>query len=162
MANELTVDSMPVAADDFVSQAKAATGLDLDYSARSLQQVEQILEHFHSSKDRPEGFKGLLFTCGAYVGEVLRRQHGGRWVALASLPEKTSRNVSEYVTDLPIAFECEGVFLSPYDKVRKRVENGAEDSITHWANLATKKQFVEVRQLGRPKPGFLARLFGRS
>ena len=162
MSKQLTGDDMPRAAAGFVEAAKDATGLTLDYSPESLQTVDRILESFHTSKDRPNNFQGLLFMCGAYVGEVFRKHHAGEWKRLDELPEEARKVVAGAVASIPVVFQCGSSTLSPYDKVCKRVENGAVDSITHWANVFTKKQFVKVEQLGRPKPGLLGRLFGKS
>jgi hypothetical protein len=58
----------------------------LDYSPGSLEsldeQIELLREDGHTSEDVAEA----LFVIGCYVGEVIRRSLGGRWVATPRSP----------------------------------------------------------------------------
>ncbi|MFN3209961.1 MAG: hypothetical protein ACE369_13355 [Roseovarius sp.] len=159
MKAEISKSDMLPASKSFVSRAKGAKGIDLDYSPKSLTTVDEILLSFHKLDDQPDWLNSLLFTCGAYVGEVVRKHHAGKWVDVKELPEETRKNVAGVITNLPVVFDCNGMYISPYDKACKRVQNGAEDSIVHWANAATDKQFVPVE---KPKRGIIAKLMRQS
>jgi hypothetical protein len=58
----------------------------LDYSPGSLEsvdeQIELLREEGHTSEDVAEA----LFVIGCYIGEVIRRGLGGRWVATPRSP----------------------------------------------------------------------------
>ena len=93
MNDKPTISDMMVAyAQDAVDFAQAKFGETLDYSERSVQKVERCLRQLYDAK--PMGFLGKLFAkgpsdedvltvakmFGGYVGEVVRRHHGGDWV----------------------------------------------------------------------------------
>ncbi len=108
----------------------AAEGVDFfearfdgfDYSEASLAVVEELL---HEASDFFENLPAerqdqIVEQVGAYVFEVARRNFGGRyfWYDAGNQPI--------LVTGLP-EFE---IALLAYDKVRGRLKNGPEDSIT--------------------------------
>lgn len=63
-------------ADRHAERTKQELKLDYDFTPESLQRVDQGLAHFH-----PEGFSFdlTLHAYAAYVGETVRRNHGGNW-----------------------------------------------------------------------------------
>ena len=69
-----------------VEAAWEESELLLDYSPGSLEsvdeQIEALREEGHTSEDVAEA----LFVLGCYVGEVVRRACGGRWVATPRSP----------------------------------------------------------------------------
>ena len=69
-------EQMAAMAEQHVSASKERLGLDYDYSGQSLQVVDQALAHFH-----PDGFSFdmMMHVFGAYVGETVRKLHGGTW-----------------------------------------------------------------------------------
>ena len=68
-----------------------------------------------------------LFALGAYIGEVVRRHQGGRWVGNDSDPE-AEINVELHLPD--------GTRCWPVQRVMKRFKNGAEDGIAGWGHAA--------------------------
>jgi hypothetical protein len=131
MTNPLTVEEMMVAyAQDAVDHAQSRFAITLDYSEKSVVQVEEMLAQLYEAL--PKGFWQRLFKRGAstadiaplcgmfggYIGEVIRRKWGGEWV-LESL------NSSEPL----IALKVKGSLIFPPSKVYKRLIAGDEDNV---------------------------------
>jgi hypothetical protein len=79
-----------VAASDFiVGIARKQLGESLDYSVESFKNLEAFIQHVKSqlSHLKKEGklteqtMQNASVSIGAYLGEVIRRHHGGDWVA---------------------------------------------------------------------------------
>jgi hypothetical protein len=60
---------------------KAETGLVLDYTILSIKLVDQRLDRLATNVGKTDPAKASLEaeTCGAYVGECLRKKQGGEW-----------------------------------------------------------------------------------
>lgn len=107
--------------------------LSLDYSPASLedvdQQIEALREEGHTSEDVAEA----LFVMGCYVGEVIRRSCGGRWVP-------TARSPLADVSPWPMVIVLPGGSAwDPIGKVYKRLELGDGEYLPafHAAALAS-------------------------
>jgi len=82
----MLLDRMQSLATKLVSFAWNRFQLRLDYSDTSIAEVERILNELHADfarkgPDAKTAIKGLSHHFGAYIGEVLRRRHGGLWRA---------------------------------------------------------------------------------
>jgi hypothetical protein len=75
--NEKMQQEAKVVAETFNQE----TGLNLDFSVTSLKYVEQRLAKLAASvgKTDPQAAQTHAFSYGAYVGECLRKKHGGEW-----------------------------------------------------------------------------------
>lgn len=137
MENKPTVaDMMTAYAQDAVDHAKAQ-GVALDYSVDSLREVEAILAQLEAAM--PKGFVARVLRrgpsrediwtmakmYGGYVGEVLRRAGGGEWVMDATFSPPVP---------VPCLRRGEQV-ISPPAKVHKRITNGAEENVSHYAKV---------------------------
>jgi hypothetical protein len=75
LAESLAVDALEIAKTDFDAT--------LDWSEESVKTVESILAELHDefAEERPdeETLTAYAERFGSYVGEVLRRHHGGEW-----------------------------------------------------------------------------------
>src|SRR5437868_6999233 len=75
IASAYSLDAVDAAAGNF--------GVTLDWSEESIQLVEQVLGRLHDDLDRARPPADAIWTFakmfGSYVGEVLRRHHGGEW-----------------------------------------------------------------------------------
>ena len=126
MSETPTVADMTAAfALDAIDHAKAVASVELDFTAESIGQVEDILTKLHDAL--PKGFFSKLFKSGpsesdiltmskmygSYLGEVLRRVRGGEWKLIDG--QVTLTNGDERIW--PIA------------KVYKRITNGGEDNV---------------------------------
>ncbi|MCM3658457.1 hypothetical protein M3147_14465 [Agromyces mediolanus] len=106
----------------------------LDYSIRSLADVDSILTHFEERGS--ERTAEVTAASGFYAGEVLVRNHGFRWVAVNDFPELDIPEVLHF----SIASPTSGGTYSIVNKAFKRVENGAED------DLACFGQFIVAQE----------------
>jgi len=69
--------SLEARASQHATSVKQSLKVDYDFTPESLQRVDQALAHFH-----PDGFSFdlMLHNYSAYVGETIRRNHGGEWI----------------------------------------------------------------------------------
>lgn len=114
------------------------TGTNLDYSLASIQLVEDRLGRLSNEINRtnpPPGTFGMAMGYGAYIGEVLRRNHGGSWAA--DHPAGGQRSFPLALTNNQVVF--------PVIWCYKRIINGEEDNVYHKALLA--EQFSESNAL---------------
>ena len=77
----------PATADNALDHAQLAVevaweefGVDLDYSPGSLEAVDAQVESLREEGLTGEGAAEALFVLGCYVGEVMSRALGGRWM----------------------------------------------------------------------------------
>ena len=101
-----------------VEAAWEESELVLDYSPGSLEgvdsQIEALREEGYTSEDVPEA----LFVLGCYLGEVMRRSLGGRWIA-------TARSPLQDVSPWPMVVVLPGGSAwDPIGKAYKRLELG--------------------------------------
>jgi hypothetical protein len=124
-----TVSDMTAAyAQDAVDHAMATADIALDFSKESVAQVEAIIAQVRGTL--PRGFLAKLFRggpssddvltlskmYGCYLGEVLRRAHGGEWALVNG--EVTFTNGRQYAW--------------PTSKVFKRITDGDGDNIVFY------------------------------
>jgi hypothetical protein len=90
----------------------------LDYSPASLEAVDERIEDLREQGHTGEDVAEVLFVLGCYVGEVMARALGGRWVPTARSP---LRHISPWpmVVVLP-----GGSAWDPIGKTYKRLELG--------------------------------------
>jgi hypothetical protein len=110
--------------------------VELDYSPQSLADVDRILGKFHEQKMRADQIGETVFSFGCYVGEVLVRHLGGSW----TMPEQgfLARlgigNSSMMAVQMP-----NGIVWNPIGKTFKLLENGKEDSVSYFYDVAVSK-----------------------
>jgi len=118
-ADDFTKD-MIRAASSFVSNTSNRFA-GLDYSVKSLQVIDDILEEASDFYDdmNDEQQQNLIRSAGSYIFEVARRNFGGKyfWYDQSNQPI--------LVTGQPV-FE---VSILVFDKIKGRLENGSEDNI---------------------------------
>ncbi len=114
-----------------VERAKSGYGVTLDYSADSVKEVEKLLAmkydlgHTHPMTEEETSDAAHLW--GAYIGEVIKRQHPAHWERDSAAAGKGA---------LPIVFNDTGEQSFPCAWVYHRLKNGDED------NVWTKFKFV--------------------
>lgn len=119
-----------------VDAARNVDRIELDYSPQSLAEVDRILGKFHAQKLRADQIGETVFTFGCYVGEVLVRHLGGSWV----MPERGFwarlglGNSNMMVVQMP-----NGIVWNPIGKAFKLLENGKEDSVSYFYDVAVSK-----------------------
>jgi hypothetical protein len=90
MHQEELLDLMKASASDAVATSRDEFSLDLDYSAQSINLVDDILlgfvDKYHDEVLEDQAVFTLCNIFGAYVGEVFKLQVGGEWVYDQSNP----------------------------------------------------------------------------
>jgi hypothetical protein len=118
----------PQAAEAFRSAA-AEFGIELDYSAESLGEVERLIgENFSDRRGNPKRkWRDMSGTTGAYVAEVILRQLGGEW---DFEPEFQAGGIR-----LP-----SGTWVFPLHKSRKRYEDGPGDDFVSYFQVLAERE----------------------
>lgn len=127
--------------NDAMDFAKETYSVNLDFSEKSVELVEQILGKAYNDLPHflamPEGklelakeyFKTLSGLMGALIGEVLRRQVGGIWYW-----EKKA-----FAPDTLLALRIGNETIFPINKVYKRLTNGPEDDVYFYFKVMKSK-----------------------
>lgn len=123
-------------AQDAVDMARDKFRIDLDYSLESVESLNIMLQAqfeamptgwqlLYRRRPSKRKLRMLSKTWGGYLGEVIRRQWGGEWLAPADGPFKGG-----------VTLLVQGTMLSPIARAHKQLVNGAEASVsTYVASL---------------------------
>jgi hypothetical protein len=118
------IAKIPEYAEKHVSMSEDNFGVKLDYSPASLRAIDEIIsEHW---EETPTFLDQVVLLFGAYVGETIRRQHGGNW---------TFDEENGYALE---NLGGTGARIYPFAKVNKRFVNGEEDSIAFYYQAVSK------------------------
>jgi hypothetical protein len=108
------VEELAAACVRFVS---ARYGVPLDYRPDTLSMLDQWVRDARvESEERAEVIDLVQSTAGAYLGEVLRREFGGRWVAAAPAAEHAEWRLflsTVYCSFNPLGMVREALLLAP-------------------------------------------------
>jgi hypothetical protein len=118
--------NMPAFAEDVVVGAKEIQKVTLDYSVASLHEIDAILGSMHSNGIKVEQVADTVFSFGAYVGEVLCRHAGGRWVLDPRLD-----------SEIPVVRLDKGALCHPVGVCLKRVQLGPSESLVQFWKTTT-------------------------
>lgn len=120
-------------AETCVEAAARISGLKLDYSIESLRLVEKQVDVFAKQGMQVDQIASTLFCFGCYVGELLTRHLGGRWV-------RTGASKMADLTPWPMVVEMSnGDCWNPIGKVFKRFEEGDGEDLTYFFGVAASK-----------------------
>lgn len=89
----------------------------LDYLPGSLESVDAQIESLREEGLTSEDAAETLFVLGCYLGEVMARALGGRWIA-------TARSPLAEVSPWPMVVQLAGSTWDPIGKTYKRFELG--------------------------------------
>ena len=143
---EPLVDAMQALADKFIERA-GALRRQFDYTVASAYAADQFLDVLIGSGEAvPDD---LARNIGAYVGEVIRRNVGGEWVAMPQGPSSDEPGVS-----------VNGLVLLPFEKVRKRINLGTSNSLGFFVEELVQSGFTPPPGPEKRRSGFRRR--GRS
>jgi hypothetical protein len=124
IAEAYALDAVDIAADNF--------GVSLDWSEGSIESVEQMLSELHEELAGAAPSEEAVWTFakafGSYVGEVMRRHHGGEW-GMVELDGQSFPGLSS----------GDGLCW-PWGKVHNRLVNGPEDNVWHYYVALTRPQ----------------------
>ncbi len=117
----------------------------LDYSVASIEQLEHLLDsiyrtlhsvvaRFLRGKRDPDEVARMAMVWGAYLGEVMRRHHGGEWIVAPVFGPDD---------DPVLTLKIGDTSLFPPAKVHKRLTNGAEDNVWYYYQVLEKDLLVK-------------------
>ena len=125
-------------ADAFV-RGSAEEGQRFGYERESLGRLDPLVDLFLQSRPSPEVVDSMAISMGAFVGELIVREGGGRWTYVPP----GARGVQL----------VSGLVCFPLSKVGKRLTVGPEHSIAQFVDVAISGDFPsEARWSGRPSP----------
>ena len=105
------------------------SGLRLDYSVDSLKLVEKQIDSFSENGEVVNHIASTLFCFGCYLGELLIKHIGGKWV-------KTDDSTMKDLTPWPIVVEMNnGDCWNPIGKVFKRFEEGEREDLRYFYDI---------------------------
>jgi hypothetical protein len=115
---------------DLVAAALTKDGYAADFTPASLREIDRFFDE-QTRKGEPRRWGLLakdtslrLFSIGAYVGEVVRREVGGEWEG-DDEDEQAELNLALRLPDDSVVW--------PVQRTIERMRNGAEDGIAAYA-----------------------------
>jgi len=115
---------------------------ELDFSVESLKHIDGYLEALHSAPPQEEDIVRVVLRCGAYVGEVIRRNSHNRWnwIAFAEAAKYSAfaKGLGHSVGTAGILWRDSENMCFPLAKVCKFLENGSEDSVYYFVRVFLK------------------------
>jgi hypothetical protein len=111
-------------AKDAVDLAAGSFGTKLDWTDASVARVEAILAQLRASMPTPKPPDDVIWNFakgfGSYVGEVMRKNHGGEW-----------GTISEGANSFPGIRLKKGndTLVWPWGRVHKRIVEGDENNV---------------------------------
>jgi hypothetical protein len=119
----------------FHDAAQGVDGVELDYSVESLGWVDGFLQVHHDAGRTADDFAESVFTAGCYVGEVMCRHAGGRWVDRDTLDPRGAGRLN-----MPILVALPGeTVANPVGKVFKRFEGDSGDNLLYFYRVMTRE-----------------------
>jgi hypothetical protein len=125
-----------IALSNQISRALSQSGYEADFSLESLKEIDRFFEEQAvDGRAKPGGFLSQelgarVFALGAYVGEVIRRHHGGQWQG----------NDEDAQAEINLAVRLNsGTIIWPVQRVMKRFKNGSEDGIWVYGAVISKE-----------------------
>ena len=122
-----------------------ALGKDLDYSIKSVEHIENILEEqFKNGKPIENGLfaNGLgskVFSIASYIGEVIiRNTNNTNWEFDSADPENDFNMMVSSKS---------GSKIWPMQKLGKRIKNGNEDNIFHYTAIIVRSFNEEINPI---------------
>ena len=127
---EIRAQKMCVAAVEYANEFNKK----LDFSENSIADLEEILDWYSKdisvSKPTENQIWSMSIIFGSYLGETLLKN---------GLSEKGFKWGNESSSNIPLLIRNDGAYLTPNDKVYKRLVNGHEDSVVSFYRFATKE-----------------------
>ncbi|AQA25814.1 hypothetical protein BTZ20_0361 [Rhodococcus sp. MTM3W5.2] len=115
---------MPLIAHACSDSVRANTGHNLPFTIASTRDIDMYLGEIRDQEGGSNDLAELVFKFGSYLGELLVRHAGARWV------EPPAELGGWPGVELP-----GGTFGDPIGKAFKRVDNGPEDSVVSFIDV---------------------------
>ncbi len=133
MTAEQTLEAMVAGLADDAVKLGHEFKLQLDFSERTLEQVEAVLAQLADElpKTKPSGddVDQMCKIWGVYFGEVVRRKFGGEW-AIETYPG------AQFAT---LTLNVRGAKLFPTMKIFRRLTQGASENVWSFYQTVSKK-----------------------
>ena len=116
-------------ANEAINDAQQNFKIELDYSEKSIESVDTILQSFHENyeKDKTKvDITNVSRIYGSYIGEVVKRNSQYATWLIKRDPETGNTTYK---------LKVDSADMFPVDLCRKRIENGSEDNIVHKLNV---------------------------
>jgi len=113
----------------------------LDFSVGSLAHVDEYLENIRKDKEVEKTWNRVVLRCGAYVGEVVRRNdRKTKWVWIghddaAQISPNFFSSRPKSIATAAVLYDGKSGLVFPLAKVEKYLENGGEDSVKFFAEV---------------------------
>ncbi len=123
-----THDSVTQMAEAYAQQAVAQARdyhAVLDYSEKSVQELEVILSQISHAEQTPDQLTETCKRWGSYLGEVVRRRFGGDW-SVEQYPGK------DFAT---LTLTVNGSKLFPSMKIHRRLEQGDAENVWNFYKM---------------------------
>jgi hypothetical protein len=122
-------EKMRACAEWAVEYARSVFEIELDYSEASLMQIEQMFSVLYKDLSRgwlarwlrpgptEQEVRQVALLLGAYIGEVIRRHHGGHWEIRKRLGEQLLPLITRGVSTYPLSKAYERLIYGPQENV---------------------------------------------
>jgi len=115
----------------------------LDFSLESLKHLDSYLEQLHNTPPQGHDLFRVALRCGAYIGEVMRKQAPQyHWLAyeVAAQHDDMVRKFGRSIATTGVLWRGGKSMCFPLGKVCKFIENGSEDSVYFFAKVLLAQQ----------------------
>jgi len=120
----------------------------LDFSIDSLKHLDAYLDALHAAPPQGDDFVRVVLRCGAYVGEVIRKNSPNElhWVTFKEAAKSSTyaKGLGFSVATAGILWRNPGNMCFPLAKVCKFIENGREDSVYTFARVILEDRDVQL------------------
>jgi hypothetical protein len=109
-----------------VDAARNVDGITLDFSPKTLKEVDRIIGSFHAEGLRSAQVGETVFSFGCYVGEIFVRHHAGRWI----MPKRSLFGFGG--SDMMLVEMPGGTVCNPIGRAFKLLERGVSESFAYF------------------------------
>lgn len=108
--------------------------IKLDYSEKSIQVIDLLIEQLRKEGNDERAAENEIMAFGAYVGEIIKRNFGGKWTKpeLAGFPKDGA--TYSVVFQLP-----NGAGINPLGRVLKYFRHGSQYSVAFFYDTVKKQ-----------------------
>lgn len=118
------IEMLPSLSHDYTRSMEDSAGVKLDYNLEGLETLDKLISEQWEPNELP-ALNLTLLAFGGYVGECIRKLHGGEWVE----DEVNGPTLVLFGGEGEAMPKCE---LYPILRVRKRLLNVDEDSLAYY------------------------------
>ncbi|MCF7954495.1 MAG: hypothetical protein K9M75_01710 [Phycisphaerae bacterium] len=129
------IEKIPAMAEMHIKKMHELSGRLLEYNEACFEETDKMIEEGWGG-ECPVMLDTVVLTFGSFVGEAIRRIHGGQWV----YDEKHGGHL------INVGGKGSNIKIFPFSKIKKRFQNSDEDSIGYYYTVI--KQMINERFKG--------------